>query len=281
MCNQIRLSATSALVLLWSGSEIYRTPAAQEYWSRLDLSSGKELYGRCHTVWPYYDQVIKNRKWCIGTWCNAILTLCPIEQVVIVAAGFAPLGVELASAFPACAVFDVDLLNMPEKQKMCEGITGLGTNLHFVEADITDTEKCVRRLSLAGWQGNRPTLIICEGISYYISADASQKMWEAIAGYPMSRFIFEYMVPDIEVSPERRSIPSGVFGAIMDYCNIKQRMTTWSRQLLDNVNGYTLRRRATMHSIERERKGMNTIFPAPNDGWIEIAELIRNTESMP
>ncbi len=64
-------------------------------------------------------------------------------------------------------------------------------------------------------------------------------MWEAIAGSPMSRCIFEYMVPEIEVSSERRSIPCGVFGAIMDYCNIKQRMTTWSRQLLENVNGYT------------------------------------------
>ena len=115
-----------------------------------------------------YDQVIKNRKWCIGAWCNSILASGSIEQVVIIAAGFAPLGVELASTFPACTIFDVDLLNMPEKQKICESISGLGANLHFVEADITDTDKCVGLLNLAGWQGNRPTLVICDGISYYI-----------------------------------------------------------------------------------------------------------------
>ena len=59
-------------------------------------------------------------------------------QVVILAAGLAPMSVEIASLFPESTVFDVDLHNMREKQVL---LGGRVPNIAFCECDITDVEK--------------------------------------------------------------------------------------------------------------------------------------------
>ncbi len=58
----LKLSATSALVMLWAGEGCCRSERGRCYLGGLDLSGGRELYRRCNEVWPHYAEVIRNRK---------------------------------------------------------------------------------------------------------------------------------------------------------------------------------------------------------------------------
>lgn len=58
----LKLSSTSALVLLWAQQECYQSKKAKYYLSQLDLEDGKILYERCKEICLYYNEVIKNRK---------------------------------------------------------------------------------------------------------------------------------------------------------------------------------------------------------------------------
>ncbi len=48
------LSPTSALVLLWSGHKLYKTPAAQAYWKRLNLTAGNWISMGCGRSWKLF-----------------------------------------------------------------------------------------------------------------------------------------------------------------------------------------------------------------------------------
>ena len=89
-------------------------------------------------------------------------------QVVILAAGLAPMSVEIASLFPSSAVFDVDLHNMREKQTL---LGDRVPNIACCECDITDIEKLDAALAGAGFRKGEPTIAVLEGILYYITPD--------------------------------------------------------------------------------------------------------------
>ena len=71
---KISLSATSALVLLWTDKSLYSTKVVQSYLDMLDLSSGIDLFEKCNGIWPSYGSVINNRKWLIAKWSKEILS---------------------------------------------------------------------------------------------------------------------------------------------------------------------------------------------------------------
>ncbi len=273
--NHISLSATSALVLLWSGVELYRAPIVREYWKRLDLSAGRALFNRCNEVWPDYDQIIQNRKWLLGLWSDEILKSGETPQTVILAAGLAPLGLDLAARFPAFRVFDVDMKQMAEKARLVAGIQNAPANLHFVTADITDREDCRAALVRAGWRPDQPTLLIVEGISYYISRAQLIDLPGMVA--PGSRVLLEFMIPADNIQADRRHIPREVFQAIVDYCGVSTPIETWTLpELAAKVPGRIVRH-VTMHDIERlrqpGRQAAVCTFPATDSGWIEIIDM--------
>jgi hypothetical protein len=264
----MELGPTSALVLLWSGSELYVTDRAREYWSELDLSEGNEIYRICNSVWEGYGEVIKNRKWRILSWSKEILANSDITQVVIIAAGFAPMGIELASLFPRSTVFELDKYNMEAKGELCSTIE----NLHCMTADVTDQAQCRSALVARGWNPAKPTLLICEGISYYIDHSDSRSIWELFA-HPESRCIFEYLVPQEHITENRRYIPEGVFNEILVYCGVTSPIARWSKELLERESGIKILKHNALSDMELERTGKTDYFPKAADGWIEIAML--------
>jgi len=271
------LSTTSALVLLWSGADVYRSPIVREYWKQLDLSAGRALFDRCNEVWPHYSQVIQNRKWLLDQWSDEILNSGEIAQTVILAAGLAPLGLDLAARFPRCRVFDVDMSLMPEKAQLVAGIHNAPTNLHFVTADITDRAACKAALVQAGWQPEQATLLIIEGISYYISRAQLIDLHDMVA--PGSQVLLEYMVPEAEILAERRHIPREIFQTIVEHCGVRTPIEVWNlAELAARMPGKILRH-VTMRDIERlrhpERQKNICTFPTADSGWIEIANIQR------
>ena len=270
------LSSTSALVLLWTDKNLYSTSVVKNYWSKLDLSAGEQLYEECNTIWPSYEAVINDRKWLIADWSNQILASQEMDQVIIFAAGWAPLGLELAERYPNYRIYELDTDFMEAKAKLVSTISNAPKNIRFVTSDISNHQQCMDSLQQDGWNPFKPTLLILEGISYYIKREDLMAVFDLAAN--QSKAILEYMVPYDHVEPSRRDIPIQVFGIIAKDCHLELPIETWDiEQIRQGVPG-TILERVTLCDIEKLRsKGVKedgAIFPTPASGWIEIANIL-------
>lgn len=271
------LADTSALVLLWCGKEIYRSGAVELYAHKLDLSNGEELLRRCNAVWPDYGSVIRYRKLCIAETAGSILRKNGIRQVIIPAAGFSMLGIELATLFPELVIFELDRDFMEIKQELTAGLPyAENSRLHCLTADIENIRGSVCELAGTGWKRSEPSLLILEGISYYVPKEAIRKQWEIIAGG--SPVIFEYLVPEDEVDITRRYIPEKVFREIMTCCSSNSPVTCWNEKELGNEKTVTLEHCFSLYDIEKNINGIKKkLFSERKNGWIEIAVLCRKS----
>ncbi len=271
------LADTSALVLLWCGHEIYRTGAVKQYCRKLDLKNGIELLRRCNAIWPEYGNVIRYRKTCIAETAASLLMSGTIRQVVIPAAGFSMLGIELAAMFSGLQVFELDRDGMPVKQEITRDLRyAADSSLHCIAADICDCGQVERLLMDAGWKRNEPTLLVIEGISYYLHKRTSRTLWEMVdTGSPV---IFEYLVPLSSVDAGRRHIPEAVFTEIMTYCSSPTRVTCWSEDELKLERSVSVDRCYSLSEIENNTRNIDEpLFPERKDGWIEVAMMYRNS----
>jgi len=275
MSGAAPLSATSALVLLWSGPESYRSREARRYLDLLDLSAGLPLHERCSGIWPHYGEVIKNRKHCI----IELMEECAaadgdLRQVVVLGAGLAPLGVEWKARHTSALVFDLDGTNMGLKQRL---VSSLGEKtlggISFMRVDLRSPRLVGERLVEHGWDRQDPTLLVLEGISYYLPHDVARQL-VLLFRHPehRTRAIVEYLKPEEAISTERRGIPGRVFGEICDTCG-HHRITRFGSADLASWPGVELLATRTMSDIERGRTGRNEHFPSDESGWIELSML--------
>jgi hypothetical protein len=275
MAGPVPLSATSALVLLWSGPEPYTSREAGRYRDLLDLSAGVPLHELCTGIWRHYGEVIKNRKHCIMELMEQCAAadngLC---QVVVVGAGLAPLGVEWKARHPSSAVFELDGTNMGLKRRL---VSSLGEEslegMHFICVDLVDAGLVEERLAESGWSRGEPTLLIMEGITYYLPRDVVRRLVMLFrhAGR-RSRAILEYLKPEGAISPDRRWIPAGIFGTIRDACGAPP-IARFSRREIASWPGVGQLAVRSMSEIERGRTGRNEHFPTDESGWIELSML--------
>lgn len=207
LSSKVRLSSTSALVLLWARQECYRSARARDYLGQLNLDEGRDLYERCRDICPYYDEVIKNRKFGVAhlvRQCLADNTGNP--QVVVAGAGFDALGIEVMELYPHVKVFELDRENMHAKSHL---VTTSSRNasqgdIAFIEVSLLDASAVQRSLSAHGWDPTKPTLLVLEGISYYLPTEAIQKLVHVI---DPDWTILEFLKHDENVAAERVHIP--------------------------------------------------------------------------
>lgn len=109
MGRPITLSATSALVLQFAGTESYPHRLTQRYLASLDLSAGTAMRLALDRVWPHFDEWTKNRKFGIQAFLKKCLRQRPgATQLANLAAGLDPLTLELCARFPNLRAYDVD-----------------------------------------------------------------------------------------------------------------------------------------------------------------------------
>ncbi|NTW10682.1 MAG: hypothetical protein HGA26_04905, partial [Chlorobiaceae bacterium] len=226
-------------------------------------------------IWPDYGSVIRYRKLSIANTACSILRKTGIRQVIIPAAGFSMLGIELAALFPGIDVFELDLNGMEEKRELAAGLPfAEKSGLHCIRSDISDIGESTCLLCGAGWVKSSPVLLIVEGISYYLPKEAVRKLWNISA--PGSPVIMEYLVPPDEVEFGRKYIPEKVFREIMYYCKSEIPITRWSEKELKNETAVSLESCISLHDIEKNLgEEISPLFPQKKDGWIEIALLCR------
>ena len=267
-----KISETSAAVLLWALKGIYQSTAATQYLAKLDLSAGVALNKACTAIWPHYGELILNRKFGILQLCQSILTQDKsqdkgIEQIIIAGAGLDAMGIELAARFPACRIFEIDWENMDIKHQLAENSGCL-----FIHADLQDATSCKQALEKADWSPTQPSLLLLEGITYYIQDTDLENLCKTLAPQTV---IAEYMKPTHAMTEQAHQISHAVFATIQKYCEIGD-IRTYEAGELSTLIGLKMVDLWSMQRLEADRMGQNRHFPTSKAGWIEIG-LFSNT----
>jgi methyltransferase (TIGR00027 family) len=113
-----------------------------------------------------------------------------VRQLVILGAGFdcrAHRLPELADI----AVFEVDRADTQSEKR--SRLSGLREDIHYVAVDFL-RDSVAARLGEAGWQPDRPTCFLWEGVTNYLTAAAVEQMlaWIGSAA-PNSTLVFTYI----------------------------------------------------------------------------------------
>ena len=270
----LKLSDTSALVMSWSMS-LYRQGLTRSYVNRLDLSAGDALLMGCNEVCSWYDEIILDRKYFMRCLVENVLQSSNEGpwQIVIPAAGISPFSLELLTRNVSCIdrIFEIDLSEMKEKNTLYRSIAPtLCSKVRHITGDITAPD-FVRTLKSAGHCCELLTIVVLEGISYYISREDLSRLIGAFSSEQQkNKIIIEYLLPCSSISEERRYIPQGVFGTIKDHAGL-QHIRCYTADdmgaLLQCVGGNNLVH-YSQRDIERARTGTQIRFQRILDGWI-------------
>lgn len=170
------LSQTSALVLICDRGVSYHSIKSKKFLSYLDLSEGKKMYDQIKHLQPHIDEVIPNRKFLIHQYIRKILNEEPSVQVLVMACGYDPILVKMSEEFSDHSFFGVDSEPVQLQEKIIQEIMP-GSSIFYIREDITDIEYLIGKLSKKGWKKDKPTCLVMEGISYYISP---KPFWQAL-----------------------------------------------------------------------------------------------------
>jgi len=268
----VSISATSALVLNWSDSKIWQSPLTAEYMRDLNLGEGQSLLERFSAEENLmHTQTVSCRKFFVRKTVCDFLERLQREgrsgQVVILAAGLAPMSVEIASLFPSSAVFDVDLHNMGEKQEL---LGGRVPNIAFCECDITDIEKLDAALVGAGFRKGEPTIAVLEGILYYITPDALRNVLSYLAENQATA-VGEFGLKPELVNEVTRVHLVNVFAKIQGQVNLDF-VTFYSDESIKGLirdSGFGSVTLQNFQPLQKERTGNEFPFTSPDSSWIK------------
>ncbi len=262
-----KLSSTSALVLLWAGRDHLPGSRVDAYLKALDLDEGRALRDACDAICPYYAEVIRNRKRGVRDFIEQVISGGSVAQVIIAGAGLDPLGLDLSEAYPDLRIFEVDRDNMD--LKACLARMPSISAPAFVTADLSDPEGVVAGLLAQGWDPQAPTVLVLEGITYYLTPEALSAL---VAAVNPVHAVVEFLKPASAIAPERVAIPERVFGLIAGNCGLPEIHRHDASGLSRHLD-MRLEARRGMTELERLRTGGNAWFPAEADGWIEVCLL--------
>ena len=256
--------------------KVHTSKAAKRYLDSLNLESGREMYAKCMGFWPYYPDVIKNRKTCILEMTDDAIR-GGITQVAVFGAGFDALSLDAASRFGDCRFFEVDVANMDEKNRIIGSVDSLlGDRIRCIEQDISGSADVMAALVKHGWDVDAPSLAIFEGISYYLSEST---LWSVIGGFgsasKQNRVILEYLVPNKDIQDERVSVaeyPFDLIAADSELDGITRYDAGGIESHVGNLGGRMIRHYGMME-MEKRRTSKNTVFPTERSGWIRVCDF--------
>jgi O-methyltransferase involved in polyketide biosynthesis len=197
-----------------------------------------------------------------------------LNQVIILGAGLSPLSIEWKSRYPNMAVFDIDIDNMKLKMELVSQIKSQKLQeIRFITADLENSSEVEEALIKNGFKIENPSLVVMEGISYYLSKNVLLNLSNLFRKLRTgSRLVMDYLVPARNIADDRQHIPERIFNLIKGECNLSEINRYDSKDFESIFNAKILLKR-TMMGIEKKRKGENILFPTSESGWIEICLL--------
>lgn len=268
----MKISATSALVLNWTNHNLWQTAEALSYASQLDLSEGQSLLNMFSEDENFmHTQAVSGRKFYIKNKIISFLSDLQRQnkkgQVLILAAGLAPLSVEIASLFPLAYVFDVDMYLMEEKKKL---VNGKPANVRFTECDITDVNELDDLLVKEGFRYDQPAIAVLEGITYYITTPDLKNILKYLA-YNKTTIVGEFGLKPELINEKTRPHLISVFAKISKQVKLDF-ISYYSDQEINELlqsAGFKTILLTNFQQIQKERTGHEYPFISPDSSWIK------------
>ena len=278
MAGSLELEPTAALVMDWA-RDLYLTGSASAFYNQLDLSAGLPMREACDRICPWYPEVMMNRKWFIRHLASVMVSQAKGScQVILLASGKSPLALELLDSCPdkIAAVFETDITGMDEKQRLYQAVSpDSAKKIRCVHADLYDRDETADAIMADGmYYPDRISVIVFEGISYYLPAAATSDVLSAFTSRSHNNsVILDYLSPCRLVREDRRYISRGIWGIIHRDCHSPLPITYSPEQLEVMLSraGCSQIQSYTMNEMECLRTGKNDYFPTPGHGWIRIA----------
>ncbi len=254
-----------------------RSQAILNFINQLDLSSGKDLYDKCNAICPWYEEVILNRKYFLKYLIEKHLSASRSEcQLVFLAAGKSPLSLELLmkNFSKIYRILEIDLSGMDQKKGLYYRVSPeLAEKVKCITGDITSPD-IAGVLTENDCHRNNSTIILMEGISYYLSKKEMKTIITSFSRKGNNNIlIIEHLVPYQYVNQERRAIPQEIFRTIREYTELND-ITCYTKIDLERFfweKDGNLTANYSMKDMEFLRTSANIYFKKQSDGWIECS----------
>ena len=261
------IAQTSDCVLAMAGHESYKeSSTAQEYLSKIDFSDAKKQLEKYLKIYPHYPEIILNRKYIIQKVLFSFFKKNQNAQLLILGSGLDPLGFLVKDKFPEIKVFEIEKISVMDKKEIINSIKD-APKIHICEADLSNPIETEQALKEKGYRWDLPTIIVAEGISYYIEKES---FWNTVKRIlpktSVGQLVLEHMIPQEKIAEENRSAATEIFENLRKDYNIDSYFTYDDTELKEAGTklGLSPLKAWSLKDIEMERTGKNEFFLKEN-----------------
>jgi O-methyltransferase involved in polyketide biosynthesis len=274
----MKLEPTAAFVMKLAEPLFLSDALTRRYYRQLDISSAQELTEdyRQAGIYELAQELMCNRKFAVRHCLLRALDEETMAQVVILAAGKSPLGLEAATRKPEKIrhIFEVDVSSLAQKAELYHALApATRGKVSFIEQDITG-ERLPDILREHGFDTGISTILVLEGITHYLPQAACFEILTRFASHHRRhRLIIEYGQPFDRLDDEVRPKAETAYGAIERRYHV-QGMVKYTSQEIDRMLkqlGGELLEVLPLEAMEKLRTGVNRHFTRPGSGWLEVA----------
>lgn len=264
------------MVMRLAGEEAAHTDAGRAFVGMLDTSEGADMANHIAARWPHARTHFVLRKWQLWTWMGALAINTPAlgRQVVVLGAGWSPLGVDWAHRAPDACVWEVDQHHQGAKEALIHRLfPTIGARVRGVSADLANLGSLLPALRAAGWRAELPTLWVAEGLSYYLPMQPFAALLRAGLTFdPSNRAIVEFGLPPAMLREDVRQRTSDYHGYLAASVG-QAALHTVDPSELCYTSGALPLAWADPSSIEAARNGRAIAFTSPDESGMRMAVM--------
>lgn len=266
---------TSALVLQQSSS-VYTSELEKNYLEHIDFSEIMETSQQMTTATTTISDVICLRRRHIRKSLLEQLPSNSKQQICILGAGLDPLSIFLLEhcADRISDIFEVDGSDTILTKAAIYSNLIPDTDLpHFIQCNLTDTTLLMEALQLKGYQPEKPTVVVLEGVIHYIHNHEFITLMQQFEskGKHNNRVIMEYCLDPIDVPKHALPLHNTIISMFEKFINDNVKL--YSREemmaVMDNL-GAIETRFDTMKDVELQLNGNNLLFYQQGEGLLEM-----------
>lgn len=197
------------------------------------------------------------------------------QQICILGAGLDPLSIFLLEhcADRISNIFEVDGSDTILTKAAIYSNLIPDTDLpHFIQCNLTDTDLLMEALRLKGYQPEKPTVVVLEGVVHYIhNHEFIRLMQQFESKGKHNRVIMEYCLDPIGVPKHALPLHNTIINMFEKF--IKDSVKLYSREemmtVMNNL-GVIETRVDAMKDVEFQLNGNNLLFHQQGEGLLEM-----------
>ncbi|MBT2620298.1 class I SAM-dependent methyltransferase [Chryseobacterium sp. ISL-6] len=265
---------TSALVLQQSNS-VYTSDLEKKYLEHIDFSGVMAASQEMTTATTAIRDIICLRKNYIRKALSEQLLSNPKRQILILGAGLDPLSIFLLEhhADRISDIFEVDGSDtILTKAVIYSDLIPTTNQPHFIQCNLADTNLLMETLLRKGFQPEKPTIVVLEGVVHYIHNHEFVKLMQQFESKgKYNKVIMEYCLDPVDVPAHGLSLHNTVIGLFEKF--IKDKVRVYFREemmeVLTNL-GVIETQVVAMKDVEFQLNGNNLLFHQQGEGLVEM-----------